>query len=73
MASQFGATLRAEVDKGIWDSTFGKVSKGLGNPDGSFAKNPFQIANHVELLMQEKAIPKSLDDLCGHLLKFCAS
>lgn len=67
-----GATLRAEVDKGIWDSTFGKVSKGLGNPDGGFAKNPIHIAHHVELLMQEKAIPKSLDALCGHLLKFCA-
>jgi putative ATP-dependent endonuclease of the OLD family len=65
-----GATLRSEVDGVIWDKTFGQVTKALGNPAGSFSKNPVHIAMHLESLAKENAVPASLEKLVGHILTF---
>jgi len=65
-----GATLRSEVDGVISDKTFGQLTKALGNPTGSFSKNPIHIAMHLESLAKENAVPASLEKLVGHILTF---
>lgn len=65
-----GKTLRSEMDQALWDSTFGHVRKGLGDPEGSYAKNPVFIGMHLELLMQKGEVPTSLHKLCEMIVEF---
>lgn len=71
-ASNLGATLRAEVGEAKWDRTFEKATKGLGNPEGSFLKNPVHIGDHLEILHSEGINLPSLDKLCKEIMRFSA-
>jgi putative ATP-dependent endonuclease of OLD family len=68
--TNLGAILRAEVDKAVWDETFGAATKELGSPEGSFAKNPIHVGTHLTLLAAKNTIPPSLEDLTKAVLKF---
>lgn len=68
--TNLGAILRAEVDKTIWDETFGAATKELGSPEGSFAKNPIHVGTHLSLLAAKHTVPSSLEDLTKAVLKF---
>ena len=70
--SNLGDTLRTEVGQTDWNEAFGEATKGLGNPEGSFAKNPVHIGAHLEKLNERGKTPVSLDRLCRELMRFSA-
>lgn len=69
----FGATLKTEISANVWDRTFGRASRELGNPEGSYAKNPVHIGEHLELLVSEGVTPASLDQACRRIIAFAAT
>lgn len=71
--TNIGDILRAEIGTLDWDKTFGAANKGLGNPEGSYAKNPVHIGDHIELLSKSGLVPQTLIKLCDELSKFAAS
>jgi putative ATP-dependent endonuclease of OLD family len=68
--NNLGETLKTEVGQADWGRTFGEATKALGNPEGSFAKNPVHIGDHVEILHKKGKIPQSLDKLCKEIMRF---
>ena len=71
--TNLGDALKSEVGQQEWDASFGQATKGLGSPEGSFAKNPVRIGDHVALLHGAGKIPPSLDRLCKEVIRFAAS
>jgi putative ATP-dependent endonuclease of OLD family len=70
--TNLGNVLKSEVDPTVWDQTFGEATKTLGNPEGSYIKNPVHIGDHVRLLKAEGHPPSSLDRLCAEI-RFAAA
>lgn len=68
--TNLGETLKTEVGQADWDQTFGEATKGLGSPQGSFAKNPVHIGDHVQILLARGKTPPSLDKLCKEIMRF---
>ena len=68
--TNLGDVFRSEVEKVEWDKAFGEATKGLGNPEGSFAKNTIHIGDHIALLHKNGNVPASLDRLCKEIMKF---
>jgi hypothetical protein len=62
--------LKAEVTPQVWDRTFGLANRELGNPKGSYAKNPVHIGEHLEILAGEGINPVSLDQVCRNIIAF---
>ncbi|HLZ52520.1 MAG TPA: AAA family ATPase [Candidatus Acidoferrum sp.] len=71
--TNLGNVLKSEVDPTVWDQTFGEATKTLGNPEGSYIKNPVHIGDHVRLLKEEGHPPSSLDRLCAEIIRFAAA
>jgi len=72
-ATNIGDILRVEVGATVWDQTFGQATSGLGNPEGSYMKNPVHIGDHLDLLKEEGHTPASLDRLCTEIIRFAAA
>jgi len=68
--TNIGDQLKAEVGQTAWDTAFGKASKGLGNPPGSYAKNPILIGDHLALLHAQRVPIPTLDALAQKILDF---
>lgn len=45
--TNFGDVLQSEVDKAVWDTTYGEATKALGRPEGKYGKNPVHIGMHL--------------------------
>jgi len=71
--TNFGEVLKSEVDAAVWDTTFGQATKGLGNPEGSYMKNPVHIGDHLDLLKEGGQVPASLDRLCAEIIRFASA
>lgn len=71
--TNFGDVLRTEVGVTVWDRTFGQATTGLGNPEGSYIKNPVHIGDHLDLLKEQGHTPASLDRLCAEIIRFAAA
>jgi putative ATP-dependent endonuclease of OLD family len=71
--TNLGDTLKMEVGQNDWDQSFGEATKGLGNPEGSYAKNPLHIGNHLEILQSKGKAPQAIEKLCQELIRFAAS
>ena len=68
--TNLGDLLKTEVGATVWDQTFGQATKDLGNPEGSYIKNPVHISDHLDLLKKEGHTPASLDRLCTEIIRF---
>lgn len=68
--TNLGDALKSDVGAAVWDQTFGEATRGLGNPTGTYAKNPIHIGDHLEILQQKGHIPASLDRLCEEIIQF---
>lgn len=64
--------LKTEMGATVWDQTFGEATKGLGNPEGSYLKNPVHIGDHIDMLKAKGHTPASLDRLCAEIIRFAA-
>ena len=71
--TNLGTVLKAEVGATVWDQTFGQATSGIGNPEGSYMKNPVHIGDHLSLLKVGSHIPASLDRLCTEIIRFAAT
>ncbi|MDP2619668.1 MAG: AAA family ATPase [Hyphomicrobiales bacterium] len=71
--TNIGDVLKAEVGATVWDQTFGQATNGLGNPEGSYIKNPVHIGDHLDLLKEGGHTPASLDRLCVEIIRFAAA
>ncbi|TVR07031.1 MAG: ATP-dependent endonuclease [Salinarimonadaceae bacterium] len=71
--TNLGDVLRAEVGEHDWNQSFSEATKGLGNPEGSFAKNPVHIGDHIGKLQDKGKIPQSLEKLCNEVMRFASS
>jgi predicted ATP-dependent endonuclease of OLD family len=71
--SNFGNVRRDEVGAADWDRAFGRATKNLGDPTGSYAKNPIHIGKHIEILWNEGKEPPSLERLGREMLRFLSS
>lgn len=71
--NDLGDVLKIEVGAPAWDQTFGQATKGLGNPEGSYIKNPVHIGDHLDLLKEANLMPASLDRLCSEIIHFAAA
>ena len=71
--TNLGDLLKTEVGATVWDQTFGQATTGLGNPEGSYIKNPLHIGDHLDLLKKEGHTASSLDRLCTEILRFAAA
>jgi putative ATP-dependent endonuclease of the OLD family len=69
----FGVTLKSEIGTQAWDRTFGVANRELGNPEGSYAKNPVHIGEHLEILAAEGVTPASLDQVCRQIITFATT
>ncbi len=67
--TNLGDTFKSEVDNGAWDKAYGLASKYLGNPSGSFAKNPVHIGALLANLYDMDIEIPSLQKLCEKLLE----
>lgn len=72
-STNLGASLKGEIDKTIWDETYGAATNELGSPKGSFAKNPIHVGSHLALLAKKNAVPNSLERLTKAVLHFATS
>ena len=68
-----GETVRAEIGKSVWDKAYGAATRGLGNPDGSFAKNITHIGDHLTLLHADNVAIPTLDKLCDEIIRFASA
>lgn len=71
--TNLGDVLKTELGAHIWDTSFGKATRGLGNPVGSYKKNPIHIGDHLDLLKEGGHTPASLDRLCTEIIRFAAA
>lgn len=71
--NNLGDTLIADIGSAVWDQTFSEATKELGNPEGSYIKNPVHIGNHLETLKEKGYVPTSLDQLCQELIHFAVA
>ncbi len=65
--------LKAEIGAAVWEPTFSEATKGLGNPDGSYLKNPVHIGDHLDILKAKNHTPASLDRLCAEIITFAGA
>jgi len=72
MADQPWRSSEAEIGAAVWDQTYGEATKGLGNPEGSYLKNPVHIGDHIDVLKTKGHTPASLERLCVEIIKFAA-
>ncbi len=70
--TNLGDLLKTEIGATVWDQTFGEATKGLGNPEGSYLKNPVHIGDHIDILKSKGHTPASLDRLCAKIIRFAA-
>lgn len=70
--TNFGDVLQAEVDKTVWDKTYGEATNALGRPQGKYGKNPVHIGIHLEGLMSRGTNIPSLQKVGEHLLSFAS-
>jgi hypothetical protein len=70
--TNFGDVLQSEVDKAIWDTSYGEATKALGKPHGKYGKNPVHIGMHLEGLISGGTNIPSLKNVCEHLLAFAS-
>lgn len=71
--TNLGEVLKSEVDAAVWDKSFGQATQGLGNPEGSYMKNPVHIGDHLDLLKEGGQVPASLDRLCTEIIRFASA
>jgi hypothetical protein len=71
--TNLGTVLKAEIGAPVWDQTFGQATGGLGNPEGSYMKNPIHIGDHLDLLKAGNHVPASLDRLCTEIIRFASA
>jgi putative ATP-dependent endonuclease of the OLD family len=71
--TNLGDLLKTELGATVWDQTFGEATKGLGNPEGSYLKNPVHIGDHIEVLNAKGHALTSLDRLCTEIIRFAAA
>lgn len=71
--NNLGDTLKSEIGQSDWDKTFGKATKELGDPEGSFAKNPLHIGHHLDLLHAKNKLPPSLEKLSSEIIRFVST
>lgn len=67
--ANLGAVLKAEVGSETWDPAYSAATKGLGNPEGSFAKNTVHIADHLALLRAKGTKLPTLDRICKTIIE----
>lgn len=67
--ANLGSTLKVEVGSAVWDPAYTSATKGLGNPEGSFAKNTIHIAEHLALLKAHNANLPTLDRICNAVIE----
>lgn len=63
-----GAQLKSKADNGLWDKCYTDATKGLGNPEGSYAKNILHIGHHLSAMRDGGAEFADLDDVCGAII-----
>lgn len=66
--ANLGTLLKAEVGATVWDPAYSAATKGLGNPEGSFAKNTVHIGEHLALLKAKRAKIPTLDRICSTIM-----
>jgi hypothetical protein len=66
--ANLGTLLKAEVGAAIWEPAYSAATMGLGNPEGSFAKNTVHIGEHLALLKAKKAPIPTLDRICSTIM-----
>jgi putative ATP-dependent endonuclease of OLD family len=66
--ANLGTLLKAEVGPAVWDPSYTAATKGLGNPEGSFAKNTVHIGEHLALLKAKNVIIPTLDRICSTIM-----
>ena len=71
--NNLGDTLMTDIGSTVWNQTFSEATKELGNPEGSYMKNPVHIGNHLEVLKEKGYVPASLDRLCQELIRFAVA
>jgi predicted ATP-dependent endonuclease of OLD family len=71
--TNLGDLLKTEIGAAVWDQTYGEATKGLGNPEGSYLKNPVHIGDHIDVLKTKGHTPASLERLCAEIIKFAAA
>lgn len=67
--ANLGAVLKAEVGAAAWEPAYSAATKGLGNPEGSFAKNTVHIGEHLALLKSKKIAIPTLDRICEAIMR----
>ncbi len=68
-----GAQLKSKTDTGLWDKCYTGATKGLGNPEGSYAKNILHIGHHLSAMRDSGATLKDLDDVCDSIISLGSS
>jgi len=71
--TNIGDVLKAEVGATLWEQTFTEATNGLGNPEGSYIKNPIHIGDHLNKLKEKGHTPASVERLCTEILLFAAA
>ena len=71
--TNLGDLLKTEIGAAVWDQTYGEATKGLGNPEGSYLKNPVHIGDHIDVMKTKGHTPASLERLCVEIIKFAAA
>ena len=71
--TNIGDVLKAEVGDTLWEQTFTEATNGLGNPEGSYIKNPIHIGDHLNNLKEKDHTPASVERLCTEILRFAAA
>jgi putative ATP-dependent endonuclease of OLD family len=66
--ANLGTLLKAEVGAAVWEPAYSAATKGLGNPEGSFAKNTVHIGEHLALLKAKDAMIPTLDRVCSTIM-----
>jgi len=66
--ANLGSLLKSEVGAVIWEPAYSAATKGLGNPEGSFAKNTIHIGDHLALLKAKNAKLQTLDRICETII-----
>jgi putative ATP-dependent endonuclease of OLD family len=66
--ANLGTLLKTEVGAALWEPAYSAATKGLGNPEGSFAKNTVHIGEHLALLRAKNAKLPTLDRICSTII-----
>jgi energy-coupling factor transporter ATP-binding protein EcfA2 len=68
-----GTQLKSDVDTTLWNRCYSDATKGLGDPEGSYAKNTLHIAHHLTSMKAAGAQIKTLDMLCDAIIAWGAA